>query len=85
MHVEPSVLIDPFEKTGLSTSHLCTDLPLKAKEFAHACLLLYFIIFMSYISSPSKQILIFDTRMRFMPTSYFVRSEIRAIRGTLVY
>lgn len=32
MHVEPSLLIDPFDKTGLSTSHLCTDLPLKARR-----------------------------------------------------
>lgn len=84
MHVQPSLLIDPFDKTDLSTTCVLIYL-LRQEEVACVPLVLYFIIFLSCTSSPSKQIQIFDKRTSIMPTPYFVRGDIKAIGGTIVY
>lgn len=81
--MKPSLIIDPFDKTGLSTSVLIYLL--KQEEVECACLVFYFTVFLSCISSHSKQILFFDKRMRIMPTPYSLTSEIRAMGGNIVH
>lgn len=66
MHVQPSLLIDPFDKAGLSTACALIYL-LRQKEVACAHLVLYFIIFLSCTFSPSKQILVLIKELELRP------------------